>query len=337
MTAMNNTKSSNRGLTARQIAALKAVASGLSRKEIAANLGVSEATVGIDLRAACRYIQPGLKRLSGKQAEREKLMLQAAALGLIRTDFRLHPRGQLKRRPLSPRGIAVLQGLALGLTLRGSGERIGISARVASGELWRAASELIGLCQKSRVVIGRVLDEAIRRGIIECGPPRIGPPIAPGSTTIAVGRAHYAIVDAEDSDLTGTRWYANIKKRKGLRYAEGRGGPSMHRVVLGRLMGRPLHARELCDHLNGDGLDNRRSNLRVATHEQNLHNHKRSRLNSSGCSGVYWDKSCQRWRAQIGYGGRKRTIGKFRKLDDAIAARRSAEKEFFGAFARHLL
>lgn len=75
------------------------------------------------------------------------------------------------------------------------------------------------------------------------------------------------------------------------------------------------------DHINGNGLDNRLSNLRNVTRQENTTNKPLQRNNKSGVPGVYFDKKTGQWRAQIG----NRSIGYFRDKFNAICARKSAE------------
>lgn len=89
----------------------------------------------------------------------------------------------------------------------------------------------------------------------------------------------------------------------------------MHREVLGL----PRNGRMIeADHISGDGLDNRRTNLRAATHAQNRQNTAAHRGATSHYRGVYWDARDQRWIAQVKIGGRKIIAGRF--LDEEQAA-----------------
>jgi HNH endonuclease len=88
------------------------------------------------------------------------------------------------------------------------------------------------------------------------------------------------------------------------------------------------------DHRNGNGLDNRRENLRLATNTQNSYNARRSRRNTSGIKGVSWNKHNQRWEAYIRANGKRRHLGYYQQLEDAAAARTKAELEYHGEFAR---
>jgi hypothetical protein len=93
---------------------------------------------------------------------------------------------------------------------------------------------------------------------------------------------------------------------------------------------------EFLDHVNGVRNDNRIENLRVATRTQNQMNLKKRVNNSSGCSGVYWNKQRNKWAARIQFNCKSKHIGLFSSIEDAIVARKIAEQKFFGEFARQL-
>ena len=88
------------------------------------------------------------------------------------------------------------------------------------------------------------------------------------------------------------------------------------------------------DHRNGDGFDNRWSNLRSATHKQNSRNTKLRCDNSSGFKGVSFHKQAKKWRARIFVDGSERPLGLFHRKEDAIAAYGIAATNAFGEFAR---
>ena len=81
------------------------------------------------------------------------------------------------------------------------------------------------------------------------------------------------------------------------------------------------------DHINGDRLDNRIENLRPVTRQENLKNQKRSIANTSGVTGVYWDRETGKWRALIRIGGKVKTIGRFLSFEEAVMARKEAERK----------
>lgn len=84
------------------------------------------------------------------------------------------------------------------------------------------------------------------------------------------------------------------------------------------------------DHVNGVPSDNRHENLRSATHAENCMNRK-PRASSKGC---YWQPKRQKWIAQIGFEGRRRTIGYFNTEEEAASAYSKAATTLHGAFKR---
>ncbi len=88
------------------------------------------------------------------------------------------------------------------------------------------------------------------------------------------------------------------------------------------------------DHINGDKLDNRISNLRLATRSQNLGNRGVQKNNTSGAAGVSWQKSVGRWQAKIMHEGRDRYLGTFDRVEDAKAAYDKEALRLRGEFAK---
>lgn len=82
------------------------------------------------------------------------------------------------------------------------------------------------------------------------------------------------------------------------------------------------------DHINGDKADNRLANLRPVTNQINLQNASLYSNNTSGSIGVYWYRQTKKWRAQIRVDGRCISLGYFSNFDDAVAARKAAEREY---------
>lgn len=84
---------------------------------------------------------------------------------------------------------------------------------------------------------------------------------------------------------------------------------------------------ELIDHINGDRLDNRISNLRSISAQENSHNLGLRKNNRSGVSGVRYSEAHAAWLSSIGVNGRKKHLGTFHSFVAAVAARRQAEVE----------
>jgi hypothetical protein len=101
--------------------------------------------------------------------------------------------------------------------------------------------------------------------------------------------------------------------------------PHLHRL----LMNPPEEM--VVDHLNGNGLDNRKSNLRVVPQQKNLQNKHGAQSNSkSGIKGVYRRNDCDRWCAQV-IVNRKKVFNKlFKTKEEAERAVIEARKKFFG-------
>jgi len=107
-----------------------------------------------------------------------------------------------------------------------------------------------------------------------------------------------------------------------------------HRVAWALMTG--SWPEQQIDHANCDPGDNRWSNLRQATHQQNQWNRMPGVRNTSGVRGVHRSKSTGKWVAQIGIDRRTRHLGAFDDLSSAAAARRQAELAQFGKFAPQL-
>lgn len=93
-------------------------------------------------------------------------------------------------------------------------------------------------------------------------------------------------------------------------------------------------ATDLIDHINGDGLDCRKVNLRPCNHAENMRNRARHKNNKSGYKGVYWREFCGKFAGQITCNGKREHLGYF--TDKILAARAydDAAKRLFGEFAR---
>jgi hypothetical protein len=104
-----------------------------------------------------------------------------------------------------------------------------------------------------------------------------------------------------------------------------------HRVIFFLAHGR--QPKEI-DHRDGIVSNNRPSNLREGTHAQNGMNRKIHKNSSTGFTGVSWDKGAKKWSAKISKSGKRKHLGYFSDIQDAITAREAAEKKYFGEYSR---
>jgi hypothetical protein len=88
-----------------------------------------------------------------------------------------------------------------------------------------------------------------------------------------------------------------------------------------------IYPAQEVDHINHNRADNSWANLRLVNRAGNQQNQSRDSRNTSGITGVFWDKSCDRWIARINIGRKNTILGRFVSLDEASAVRKKAEIE----------
>jgi len=146
--------------------------------------------------------------------------------------------------------------------------------------------------------------------------------------TLPLTKGQVAVVDDEDRDLARYKW---TYSQKGYAYRT-RPFLALHRVVLERKLGRQLRRGEEADHINGNPLDDRRANLRAVLSIQNKINRKVNYNSQTGIKGVHLRDG--RWSADIRFNKVKYHLGTFDTKEQAVEARRSAERRLHGEFAR---
>lgn len=150
---------------------------------------------------------------------------------------------------------------------------------------------------------------------------------------IPLSRGMVSLIDVEDYEAVTAagKWYANpscrtfYARRKRL---VGKGkwiATTIHTLITGW---------PLVDHRNGDGLDNRRANLRPATVTQNGMSRRRRIDNTTGYKGVIYRKDRSYWTAAVSVRGRSQHLGCFSTPADAARAYDVAARAAYGEFAR---
>ncbi len=145
-----------------------------------------------------------------------------------------------------------------------------------------------------------------------------------------------AVVDAADAELVAPfKW--SLWQRGSMRYArttvalgDGRYAKIwLHRMILGLNKGEPF-----VDHVDGNGLNCQRQNLRLATSSENNRNAQKRASASSRYKGVSWYARKSKWTARIKSGPTRKNLGYFATEEDAANAYDAAARENYGEFAR---
>lgn len=153
---------------------------------------------------------------------------------------------------------------------------------------------------------------------------------------ITLTKGYEAVIDVDDVGLVeGRNWSALVCKRRKAVYAVRvqRINGKSRMMLMHRVLSR-VHDDLQIDHRDGNGLNNRRANLRPATHADNQLNKSVRSDSRSGLKGVAWNERDQIWRAEIMRGGKKKYLGNFKSAEDAHAAYIAVVDEFHGEFGR---
>ena len=127
-------------------------------------------------------------------------------------------------------------------------------------------------------------------------------------------------------------WFPALNKNKTSYYVYGvvykengkRRSVLLHRWILG-----VTDRKKQIDHINHQTLDNTRKNLNIVSHRENQQNKRKYKTNKSGHIGVNWNKKAKRWSVILSDKDQKKYIGNFVDINEAVAARKKAELEFY--------
>lgn len=147
---------------------------------------------------------------------------------------------------------------------------------------------------------------------------------------IALTKGRFAIIDTSDwDDVVKWNWYLSS-----MGYAirdvcldGNRSIMRMHRCIL------RAGSKDVCDHINGDSLDNRKSNLRLCTPLQNQMNRRMDKRNKTGFKGVEWRNRYNTFIAKIIINGERKHLGSFKTAEEASEAYKQASLKNHGEFS----
>lgn len=154
---------------------------------------------------------------------------------------------------------------------------------------------------------------------------------------ISLTQGKFALIDDKDFTLINSyKWYAQNNSGYTFyaihRYQDKQTKKSIY-IKMHRLIMNPQDNEEI-DHIDSDGLNNQKFNLRICTSQQNNMNRKKLKSCSSKFKGVYWKKQYKKWCSRIKINNKFKHLGYFDNEIEAAKTYDAAARKYFGEFAR---
>ena len=141
----------------------------------------------------------------------------------------------------------------------------------------------------------------------------------------------YFLIDKEDYDkIYQYYWFFNDQGYVVSHYGDNNKLVRLHRIIMN------VYDESIdVDHIHGKETrnDNRKSNLRLCEQQQNSMNHAINKRNTSGATGVSFDKQTNKWVVHITFKMKTIKIGRYDNFEDAVKARKEAEEKYFGEWS----
>jgi hypothetical protein len=156
--------------------------------------------------------------------------------------------------------------------------------------------------------------------------------IRDGVAYVPLTKGYEAAIDIADIPrVEAWNWTASVEKHTVYAMRKAVIDGAQRTVKMHRFLMAPQEG-QLVDHRDGNGLNNVRCNLRVATHPQNMWNRRKPRGGKAGLVGVHWDNDRKKWAAVIQVNGKVRRLGRFETPEEGHQAYIEAARQLQGKF-----
>lgn len=155
-----------------------------------------------------------------------------------------------------------------------------------------------------------------------------------GKVFIPLTKDQTASIDLENYELIREyKWCANKHNNCWYAQTSKKFNNKVQKIYMHRLI---MHAKkdQIIDHIDGNSLNNCRSNLRFCSHTENLYNTSARRNNKLGYKGIYWNKKEKKFRCYINVNKKNIHIGYFSTIEDAILSYNQAAQKYHKEFAK---